>query len=268
MAPLIKRVRAFLADRQGLTKTCMAPFDLPALAHRFGFAEKRSGRAEVILAEETAVELGHPSTASLSIVLISYQPDLVEHGRISIVGADLDRMDGVRPFAQVVMLAVGKDRVPDPFEVDNTQYLMHRLPGYMVRSVPGRLWARIGKKGRAAGLTLKIIGSALIAAYTGDFRGVEKAEVVFVTAGRDNVEGLAQIATEADILAGRHKKLVLGVDGEVECSDLDCESCEEQTVCDNLRDIIIKRRGGKPNVAGPQPNPNSLTQTLSRRERN
>lgn len=269
MAPLIARVRAFLADRRDPAETCMAPCDLSALAGRFGFAGKREGKAEVILSEETAVELGHPSTASLSIVLISYQTDRVEHGRISIVGPDLDRIEGSahRPFAQVVMLAVRRDRVPDPFEVDNAQYLMHRLPGYMVRSVPGRLWARIGKKGRAAGLTLKIVGSALIAAYAGDFDGVERAEVLFVTSSRDDVKGLAQIAAEAEILAGRHKKLALGVDGEVECTDLDCESCEEQPVCDNLRDIVIKRRGGSPKAAGPQPNHNSLTQTLSPRER-
>ncbi len=251
MAPLIARVRAFLAERVDLAETCPAPCDSAALAGRFGFAGKREGKAEVVLAEETAVELGHPSTASLSVVLISSEAGLVEQGRISIVGPDLDRMDGSHPFAQVVMLAVGRDRVPDPFEVDNTQYLMHRLPGYMVRSVPGRLWARIGKKGRAAGLTLKIIGSALIAAYSGDFEGVEGVEVLFVTSSRADVEDLAQIAAEADILAGRHKKLALAVDGEVECIELDCESCEEKPVCDNLRDIVIKRRRGNPNAAGP-----------------
>ena len=49
------------------------------------------------------------------------------------------------------MLAVKPGETPDPFETDNTQYLMHRLSGYMVRSVPGRLWVRISKAGRAAG---------------------------------------------------------------------------------------------------------------------
>ncbi|MBW2527774.1 MAG: hypothetical protein JRI23_26575 [Deltaproteobacteria bacterium] len=43
-------------------------------------------------------------------------------------------------------------------------------------------------------------------------------------------------------MAGHHKKLSLGVDGELECSDLDCDSCDEQEVCDSLRDVIIKRR--------------------------
>jgi len=93
---------------------------------------------------------------------------------------------------------------------------------------------------------MKTVGSALIAAYTRDFEAVEKAEVIFVTSCGEDVEALAKIASEAKILAGRHKKLVLGADGEVECPELDCESCEEKPVCDNLRDIVIKRRKRRP----------------------
>lgn len=244
MAPLLGRVREFLAERSVVTASCDAPLDRKELSERFGFSEKRKGRPEIVLGEDVALELGHPSTASKAIVLLSHQPGLVHNGRISIVGPDLDEMEGaVRyPFAQVVLLAVTPDQTPDPFELDNTQYLMHRLSGYMVRSVPGRLWVRISKSGRAAGLTLRTVGSALIAAYTHDFEGIEGVEVVFVTATPSDVESLSLIATEANILAGRHKKLALGVDGEVECQELNCESCEEKPVCDSLRDIVIKRR--------------------------
>ena len=91
-------------------------------------------------------------------------------------------------------------------------------------------------------MTLKTVGSALIAAYTDDFQVIEGAEVVFVTSSSDDVNALSQISTEVNILAGRHKKLALGVDGEVECQDLNCDTCDEQPVCDSLRDIVIKRR--------------------------
>jgi CO dehydrogenase/acetyl-CoA synthase beta subunit len=247
MAPLVGRMREFLAERKVRTVSCDAPYDITTLSDRFGFSEKRKGRPEVILGADVALELGHPSSASRGIVLLCHRPDLVENGRISVVGPDLDQMAmGIHhPFAQVVMLFVRPDQMPDPFEIDNTQYLMHRLSGYMVRSVPGRLWVRISQSGRSAGLTLQVVGSALIAAYTGDFEGVAGAEVVFVTSSPSDVEALSQISTEANILAGRHKKLALGVDGEVECRELDCETCEEQPVCDSLRDIVIKRRSRK-----------------------
>jgi CO dehydrogenase/acetyl-CoA synthase beta subunit len=247
MALLVRRVREFLENRAEHTASFDAPYDVNDLSEGFGFSEKRKGRPEVILGEDVAVELGHPSTASQAIVLLSHQPDLIRSGRISILGPDLgDLEDGGRhPFAQIVMLAVRPDQTPDPFDIDNTQYLMHRLSGYMVRSVPGRLWVRISRSGKAAGLSLKVVGSALIAAYTHDFDVIEGAEVVFVTSSSDDVSALSQIATEVNILSGRHKKLALGVDGEVECQDLNCDTCEEQPVCDSLRDIVIKRRSKK-----------------------
>ncbi len=245
MAVLLERMADFLRQRREKATVVQAPYDAAGLTDRFGFSGSKMGRPEVILGEQVAVELGHPSTASKAVVLVTRRPGIVHHGRISIVGPDLDRLEkeqGPHPFAQVVMLAVDREREPDPFSIDNAQFLTHRLPGYMVRSVPGRLWVRISKAGRAAGLDLRAVGSALVAAYRLDFEGVEAVEVVFVTSSRADVEALSVVAAEAEILAGRHKKLVLGVDGEVECRELNCEICEEKPVCDSLRDIVIKRR--------------------------
>ncbi len=244
MAPLIRRARRFLADREERIRPCCAPCDLDLLENEFGFKTREKGKTDIVLAEDMAVEFGHPSTASQAIVLSSQQAGLVRHGRISIVGPDVDEVEEAsrRPFGQVVMLALRQGEAPDPFQIDNTQYLTRRLPGYMVRSVPGRLWVRISRKAKGAGLTLKTVGSALIAAYTHDFDAVEGAEVVFVTSCGEDVEALAEIANEAKILAGKHKKLVLGADGEAECADLNCETCEEKPVCDELRDIVVKGR--------------------------
>ncbi len=244
MALLVKRVREFLAERQEQTSTFTAPYDSNALVRTFGYSEKKKGKPGIVLAEDVAKELGHPSTASRAVLLVTFEPELARHGRISIVGPDVDEMEDNQrhPLAQIVILTVRHGKVPDPFELENTQFLMNRLPGYMVRSVPGKLWVRISKKGRDAGLSLKAVGSALIASYTADFEGVEAVEIVFVTSSDDDVQALDQIATEAGILAGRHKKLVLGVDGEIECSELNCKTCDEKPVCDNLRDIVIKRR--------------------------
>ena len=141
-----------------------------------------------------------------------------------------------------MLLHVLPDTAPDPFDIDTTQYLINRLPGYMVRSVPGRLWARVSRKALAAGMSLATLGQALVVAYSNGFEEIAGVEVLFVTSATAEVEELAPIAAEATILAGRHKKLVLSPDGDVECADLDCDTCDEKPVCDNLRDVVIKRR--------------------------
>ena len=244
MAALIKRIREFMDEKTGLLQAHENALSFGELESNFGFAEKGKGRPEVILSEDVFVELGHPSTASRSIVLITYDPDIIRHGRVSVAGPDLEDMppQSRGPFAQVVMLAVDKNHVPDPFDLENTQYLMHRLPGYMVRSVPGRLWVRIGREQQAGGLNLHVIGSALADAYVRDFPGVIGVETLFVTSSDEDVQALDQVGAEARILSGQHKKLALGVDGSVECTELDCDTCDQKPVCDNLRDVVVKRR--------------------------
>ena len=244
MFPLVRRVRAYLTERQDSMVRSIATGDIDSLRQQFGFSGHRTNNPEIILAKDVAVELGHPSTASRAIVLITQKPECLVNGQISVLGPDLHEMDGiVKPaFAQVVMLSVKKYTPPNPFHIENTQYLFNRLPGYMVRSVPGKLWVRISKKNLEKGMRFETVGSALIAAYRNAFRAIEKIEVVFVTQSKEDVESLNQIATEANILSGNHKKLVLGADGDIECSELNCEICDEKTVCDNLRDVVIKQR--------------------------
>lgn len=244
MAPLILRLRELLVEREDRTASRPAPLDAEALRRRFGFTDRGQGRPEIILSEDVAVELGHPATTSRAVVLATFDPDLVFEGRVTVVGPDVGEIDPGRrtPLGQAVILALRPDDVPDPFELESTQFLTNRLPGFMVRSVPGKLWVRISRKARDAGMTLETVGAALVAAYTGAFPGVRKAEAVFITSSNEDVEALGRIAAEAAILAGRHKKLVLGVDGDVECSSLDCDACQEKPVCDSLRDIVIKHR--------------------------
>ena len=246
-APLIARVREFIAERDTDTRSNVAPLGRAELASGFGFTEKGKGIPEVILGDDVAVELGHPSTASLSIVLLTRRLELVEDGRVTVVGPDVGEIGrgDKRPFAQILMLGVARGSAPDPFTIDNAQYLMQRFRGYVVRSVPGRLWARVSRRGLADGLTFNAVGSALRAVYKYDFEGIEKVETLFVTSSVADVEALKPVAIEADILAGKHKKLALGIDGEIECTELDCETCDEKPVCDNLRDIVIKRRNIK-----------------------
>ncbi|MBU0516436.1 MAG: hypothetical protein KJ621_16890, partial [Proteobacteria bacterium] len=248
MGPLIGRVREFVARRREMASSFEAPHELADLVRRFDLAPPGRGRPEVVLAQDTAVELGHPRTESVSAVLVTTQSGLIAPGRITIVGPDLDELNSPPPlsFGQVVMLAVGPGVGPDPYAVEAARYLTHRLPGFMVRSVPGRLWVRISRRARAGGLDLAVVGSALIAVYGREVAGVTAGEVVFVTSSAGDVADLGPIAAEGEILAGRHRKLVLRGDGTAECPDLDCDRCESKAVCDRLRDVIIRRRGRRP----------------------
>lgn len=251
MAPLVRRLHAWIDDHPGSRTVQLSIPDLQVFSRLTGFTPRRAGTPEVILASDTAIELGHPTMESLVFPLMTSVPGLVRHGRLTTVGPGFactgrpGKTGGstVRlPLGQVVALEVEAENPPDPFDVDNLQFLLHRLPGYMVRSVPGRLWVRIGKEALSRGLSVEVVAQALMLSFLNECPTVRGVEVLWVTSCVDDIRSLRPLENEASILAGKHKKLVLTQNGEVECPDLDCDHCEARDVCDALRDIIVLRR--------------------------
>ena len=243
MAPLIKRLRACIEPWPRQVESCTST-SREAFAHRTGFVARRQRSADVVLASQTAVELGHPRTDSCAFVLATWQSELVHDGRLSRIGPDLSELqpDLRHPIAQIVLLQLRPGPAPDPFGLDTAQYLINRLPGYMVRTVPGRLWVRVASSALHRGLSFSDVAHALMFTYREEFPEVVGVEVIVAGEGSDRIQSLSPIATEAAILAGKHKKLVLQPDGDVECADLSCEACDEKPTCDALRDVVIKRR--------------------------
>ncbi len=145
-------------------------------------------------------------------------------------------------FAQIVMLEFEDDAQVDTFSLESTQYLSNRLPGYMVRMVPNRLWARISHEAIEKGLDFAALGRALIGAYLQDFEFVKAVEVVFITSGKEDVEKFRILSAESKVISSRNKKLELVGDGEYECIDFDCNHCDEQPVCDEIREMVSIRK--------------------------
>ena len=248
MTPLAVQVRELFDSWADATDSrCLHEIDSVSFARDTGFTPRRQGKPEVVLASDVAVELGHPLTASQAFILTTTDASLIRHRQVTRLGPDIDKTPSDRrlPFGQVILLALRDGSTPDPFELESAQFLINRLPGYMVRSIPGRLWVRVSKAGRASGLTLTTVANALFAAYETDFEDVEAVEVFFVTSSITDVEALAPIALEARVIAGQHKNLFLSPAGDLECSELTCESCDEKPVCDDLRDILKERRRTK-----------------------
>lgn len=246
----IKRLRALLDEWGGAVKVYRAPFvddeGRRAFMRRVEMGPRRGGRASIVPAEDCAVELGPPSRANVNMVLWTTDLSLVRDGEIRLLGEDMPKDKTVSlPYAQVVVLGLKQLDDIDPFLLESTQFLSNRLKGFMVRTVPGRLWARVSKEAVAQGMDFARLGCALISAYREDFPLVCAVEVLFVTRSDEDVKVLEALSAEARIIMGKNKKLVLVGDGEYECTDLNCDDCEEQEVCDEVKDIVILRRKRK-----------------------
>jgi hypothetical protein len=251
MDHLIERAHALLAAQGeraiALDRRALA---VAELARRSGLRPRGEGPPELGVGRPIGVELGHPATLSVALLLTTARPALVRDRRITRLGAELDelaRRPGPVPFAQLVLLELDAAAAPDLFALAGAGELVHRLSGYAPRLLRAGIWARVAREAIDAGFSIARLGEALCAAHL-ELAGVRAVEVALLLGDRSLCTALAPLRAEAELRFGRHRRLVLAENAdadaplEAECRELDCERCDERPVCDSLRDVRIRRR--------------------------
>jgi len=112
------------------------------------------------------------------------------------------------------------------------------------------MWSRVSREAAAKGFGLETLGRALMAIFKTEVPKVEAVEALFVTSSREDVERLDEVAAQVRHIGKnivRENWLAKGFD-ILECTfGWDCESCENEPVCDDIRKVITvrKRRTGE-----------------------
>lgn len=189
----------------------------------------------LVMAQDTAVELGNPRDASLAFLLWINNPEKLQHGRITVIGPDLPQLIGKQASFGKIVIVGGDD-----FNEDNSfdryrqmELLRYDIPlkGYMMRAVSQyqREWSRVSMDAIKSGFSFKILGGALIDKFV-ELEYVKSAEVIFVTSGRRDVIELSSIADEAIKIIGAMNKMAADL-------SFDCDTCEYNEVCDDVSEL-------------------------------
>ena len=120
----------------------------------------------------------------------------------------------------------------------------------MVRSFNRNLWSRVGKTAAAQGFNFAMLGRALMWIYRKAQPAIESMEIIFVTSGADDVKALEEIALQVQKIAReivRENWKVKGVD--IDCS-LDCNTCSDKPVCDDIKEVLNIRKNENQDLRG------------------
>jgi CO dehydrogenase/acetyl-CoA synthase beta subunit len=197
---------------------------------------------KIILRSDTFVELGNPGAGSCALVLWTDTPALISDGRMTLIGPDVLQAAGTSlPFGQVVLVGGSKLSAAEHLAIGQTQYVGDQIEGYMVRSSSRSIWSRVSKDAAAKGFCFETLARAVMAIYRTSLAKVEAVEVVFVTSGRDDVLRLNDIATEVRDLGTEIVQEHWKARGYDLTCDLDCRSCHDKDVCDDVRKVIAAR---------------------------
>jgi len=223
------------------------PAPLPSLDLAAG------GRSSFILGQDTHLELGHPAAGSCSAALATPDPRLVEDGLVTLIGPEIRETSETRlPFAQIVLAALEGENLDQAALMeaasfmDRAVHLHAQADGYMVRSLPHLIWARVSLDAARAGFSLETLGGRILSVIKERCPGISGCEVVLVTRGPEDIAHLNLLVASARDSLRQLETYARGPDGEYECTqEQDCGVCPEQVVCNNIRDVIKLRKGDR-----------------------
>ena len=244
----IKEIRDWARVTSETAQTRWHQTPIPALETALSFPAAASrANTSIILKEDTRLELGHPSAGSCSATLATRDFSLIENGLITLIGPDVPEMEEpLSPFAQIALAHCQGDVKDVSQSMDRQLHRSAQSDGYMIRSVPHLIWARVSKEAAASGFSLFDLGSRLLKGLWHECEGITGAEIIFITTSREHVSAVEDIVKVARAKLQKILSFEIRDDDTYECTaSNDCAECPEQVVCDNIRDVIKLRKGDR-----------------------
>jgi CO dehydrogenase/acetyl-CoA synthase beta subunit len=244
----IREIRKWFRLKENEGKARQYDKRIPAEGSNISASASGGGAGStIIFKEDTRLELGNPSAGSCAAALATGDASLVVNGRITLVGPDVGETDDrTLPFAQIALACCDGDIERTCSTMDRVLHASAQTDGYMLRSVPDMIWARVSNKAADSGFSIRGLGSRLIGSLCDQCPGIGKSEMFFVTSSREDVSQLKEIVSPAQSKMRKLQSFGRNEDGVYECdTSLDCDVCPEKTVCDTIRDVITIRKGDR-----------------------
>ncbi len=202
-----------------------------------------SKNRNLVLSQDTSVELGNPKDESVSFLLWENDSGRIKDECITIIGPDLPESSGKRlPFGKVVLIGgsdFNSENAYDRYrEMESVRYDLD-LKGYMMRGVSQfqREWSRVSHEAIENGFSFHVLGSEMIKKFK-ELDYIKTVEVFFVTSGREDVVALKKISDKAARIIGAMNKMV-------EEMSIDCNGCEYNDVCEDVVALRAMRKSRK-----------------------
>ena len=199
-----------------------------------------AGKRNLVLNSDTAVELGNPNQESIAFLIWTDDVEKVENGRVRILGPDFSQINKQQiSFGRVVIVGGNGFNGENSYlrfrEMENLRYDIS-LKGYMMRAVPQiqREWSRVSREAVDNGFSFQTLGSELLNQYL-KLEYIEAAEVLFVTAGRQEVEDLRPTANSFFKIISAMNKLNEELLHE-------CDACDYSEICDDIEELRTMRK--------------------------
>jgi len=200
---------------------------------------------EIILEEETGLELGGVNRKSFSIIFPISDIRLVEHGKITLLGREINQISEPNiDFGLMILIGINNPTEKDKEELKQLNFISNGIEGFSIRTIPRRFWCRISKSALQKGFSFEFLGNAIIYLYKRKFKSLVKSiEVIFINSYPSSIEQF--IVLSSDILSKVKEKWKKKIDEwrkRIDCDyDWGCEICPYREECYNIKQVLVSR---------------------------
>lgn len=198
----------------------------------------------IVLRADTFLELGSPADGSCEMMLYTDCPELLQDGRVVLIGPDVgETAAACLPFARVILFGGERVTESDYARLRQSLNVSGQIEGYMEKSSPENIWCRISRQAFQNGLRFETLGSVLIHRIRSELPTIQAAEVLFVTSGWEDVVELDRVARPAREAARGISERIWksrGIDLRGCVLGGECGLCKDKAACDSIRMIAAE----------------------------
>ena len=200
---------------------------------------------EIILQEETKIELGGVNKQSFSIIYPSTNINLVQNNKISVLGPEIHETSTHNlDFGMFILLGVKKISEKIYNELLHFNFISNGIEGFMIRTIPRRFWCRLSNGLISKGVSFELLGKAIIYLYKQKFKdAIEAMEIIIVNSHPDSILKFIKLTEEIrDTQRARWKEKIEKWKENIDCDyDWDCADCPYEETCDEVKEVLEER---------------------------
>ena len=200
---------------------------------------------EIILQEETKLELGGTNKQSFSVIYPILELEFIKDGKITLIGEEInDISDTSVDFGMFILIGAKKLSEKDKNSLRQFNFISNGIEGFIIRTIPRRFWCRISTDVIKKNFSFEFLGNAIMYLYTQKFEDlIESIEILFINSYPNIINEFNKLTSEIrEQISAKWKKKIEEWKKKIDCEyDWACEICPYKEDCYMIKETLVER---------------------------
>ncbi len=202
---------------------------------------------EIILQEETKLELGGINKKSFSLVFPFSNSEFITHindGTINLIGQKIKDIKELSIDFGMIILIGGKSITEKDWEsLRQFNLISNGIEGFLIRTIPRKFWCRISEN-ILKNFTFEFLGNAIFYLYKQRFKDlIDSMEIFFVNTYPNVIDEFIKITSKINThINEKWLEKIENWKKRIDCNyDWGCEICPYQKECYEIKQVLVER---------------------------